>query len=60
MAGVEHRMFLHGLGFRELGPLAMNPLTFPGTARAKASVVRDMVGDGCEYGKIAPRSLEPR
>ncbi|KAH0506016.1 putative C-mannosyltransferase DPY19L1 [Microtus ochrogaster] len=29
------------------------------TARAKASVVRDTVADGCEYGKIAPRSLGP-
>lgn len=51
--------FFHGLGPGEQGRPAGNPDTSPGSVRAKAPVVRDVVADvyGCEQN--GPRSLGP-
>lgn len=51
--------FFHGLGPGEQGRPAGNPDTSPGSVRAKAPVVRDVVADvyGCE--QTGSRSLRP-
>lgn len=49
--GVEHRIFPHVLGTGEQGCSAGKPDTHsPGSTRAKAPVIVDVVGDGARVG----------